>query len=251
MLTPFEVISSLWMPFRRAVYEDQIRFDAAIRRKDDGAIAHSARSLDAFGEVYFLGLKIRHLAQPPVELGISGGITRLYLVDNKNNGGEGGIRTLGTGVSPYNGLANSTRPLPIAWNQPDKITSDAPSRAESGCSSPLYAPQCTLLHSVGSVSGAKPEAWRLCCPIDHLRPHPTYARHKLSVDARTTRLQSGLLMLLFLQLQTCIDHPNQSISYTSGAFSIYFTLPQPAPSHLEVHAPSTCMVRPLPSMVEW
>jgi hypothetical protein len=56
-------------------------------------------------------------------------------------GGEGGIRTLGTGVSPYNGLANSTRPLPIARNQSDTITSDALSRAESGCSASLYAPQ--------------------------------------------------------------------------------------------------------------
>jgi hypothetical protein len=31
----------------------------------------------------------------------------LSLAENKSNGGEGGIRTLGTGVSPYNGLAIS------------------------------------------------------------------------------------------------------------------------------------------------
>jgi hypothetical protein len=35
----------------------------------------------------------------------------------KTSGGEGGIRTPDTGVSPYNGLANFTRPLPIVWNQ--------------------------------------------------------------------------------------------------------------------------------------
>jgi hypothetical protein len=35
----------------------------------------------------------------------------------RKSGGEGGIRTLDTGVSPYNGLANSARPLPIARNQ--------------------------------------------------------------------------------------------------------------------------------------
>jgi hypothetical protein len=29
------------------------------------------------------------------------------------NGGEGGIRTLGTGVSPYNGLANESFPPPL------------------------------------------------------------------------------------------------------------------------------------------
>jgi len=29
----------------------------------------------------------------------------LQVIENNSNGGEGGIRTLGTGVSPYNGLA--------------------------------------------------------------------------------------------------------------------------------------------------
>jgi hypothetical protein len=59
----------------------------------------------------------------------------------KEAGGEGGIRTLDTGFGPYNGLANSARPLPIAWNQSDTITSDVPSRAESCCSADLYAPE--------------------------------------------------------------------------------------------------------------
>ena len=52
----------------------------------------------------------------------------------KTPSGKGGIRTLGTGVNRYNGLANSTRPLPIARSQSDTIISDVPSRAESGCS---------------------------------------------------------------------------------------------------------------------
>ena len=50
---------------------------------------------------------------------------------NQRSGGEGGIRTLDTGVSPYNGLANSTRPLPIARNQSVTVTSGVLSRAES------------------------------------------------------------------------------------------------------------------------
>jgi hypothetical protein len=33
------------------------------------------------------------------------GIAKSQMQDNKSAGGEGGIRTLGTGVSPYNGLA--------------------------------------------------------------------------------------------------------------------------------------------------
>ena len=63
------------------------------------------------------------------DFGISVGITDLQVLDNKSNGGEGGIRTLGTGVSPYNGLANRRlQPLghlsgvqnlilPLAWNK--------------------------------------------------------------------------------------------------------------------------------------
>src|SRR5579864_4840809 len=45
-------------------------------------------------------------AIPLIQLGISVGITGLQVRDNEGNGGEGGIRTLDTGVSPYNGLAN-------------------------------------------------------------------------------------------------------------------------------------------------
>src|SRR5215467_1625851 len=54
----------------------------------------------------------------------------LQLIDNKRYGGEGWIRTLGTGVSPYNGLAKGSlltaltrfqgftvRPNHLSWTQ--------------------------------------------------------------------------------------------------------------------------------------
>src|ERR1700681_464947 len=45
-------------------------------------------------------------------LSIHRGIHGIQVQENKQYGGEGGIRTLGTGVSPYNGLANRRiRPL--------------------------------------------------------------------------------------------------------------------------------------------
>ena len=86
----------------------------------------------------------------------------------KKSGEKDERRTLATEVCPHNGLANSPRPLPIARNESDTITSSAPSRAESGCSASVYAPKYAPL---------------ICCPIGELRPHPSYARHKLSVDA--------------------------------------------------------------------
>jgi hypothetical protein len=50
-------------------------------------------------------------------------------------------------VGPYNGLANSTRPTPIARNQSDTITPGATSRAELGCSVNIYAPQYAPLRT--------------------------------------------------------------------------------------------------------
>ena len=82
--------------------------------------------------------------------------------------GEARTRALATDVGPYSGLANSTRPLPIARNESHTTGSDAASRAESGCSAGLHAPQYAPL---------------VCCPVSELRPHPSYAHHKLSVDA--------------------------------------------------------------------
>ena len=85
----------------------------------------------------------------------------------EKSGGEGGYRTLVIPVTSNNGLANSARPLPIARNESDTIVSDAASRTESACSAILYAPQYAPL---------------VCCPVAELRAHPSYARHKLSVD---------------------------------------------------------------------
>ena len=79
-------------------------------------------------------------------------------------------------------LANSTRPLPIARSQSDTITSDAPTRAESRCSAALYAPQYAP-HFVELPRRA--ENWKphlISCPVGELRPHPSFARHRLSVD---------------------------------------------------------------------
>jgi|SRR5579864_483135 len=98
-------------------------------------------------------------------------------------GGEGGIRTPDTGFGPYNGLANSARPLPIARNQSHTIGLHANSRAGSGCSAALYAPQYAP-PPTGLTQRA--DNWRtrlISRPVDELRPHPSYACHKLSVDA--------------------------------------------------------------------
>ena len=95
-------------------------------------------------------------------------------------GGEGGIRTLGTGVSPYNGLANSTRPTPIARNQSVTVTSDVLSRAESGCLANVYAPECAPLETESPSETPTPRL--VPCSVGDLKPHPSYARHNLSVQ---------------------------------------------------------------------
>ena len=100
-------------------------------------------------------------------------------------GGEGGIRTLDTGVSPYNGLANSARPLPIARNQSDTVSSGAPGRAESGHSAALYAPQYAPRQAGLTQPAENRRPHLISCPVDELRPHPSYVRHRLSVDAST------------------------------------------------------------------
>lgn len=86
----------------------------------------------------------------------------------KKSGEKDERRTLSTEVCQHNGLANSARPLPIARNESHTLGSDAASRTESGCSARLYAFQYAPLVS---------------CPVGELQPHPSYARHKLSVDA--------------------------------------------------------------------
>jgi hypothetical protein len=103
-------------------------------------------------------------------------------LQSRLNGGEGGIRTLGTGVSPYNGLANSTRPLPIARNQSVTVTSGVPSRAESGCSADVCAPEYAPFPT-DFLLGTEARAPRLVRrSVRDLRPHPSYARHNLSAQ---------------------------------------------------------------------
>lgn len=62
------------------------------------------------------------------------------------------------------------------------MVSDAPSRTESGCSAALYAPQYAPR---GTDSAEREEHRRsrlVSCPVVDLRPHPSYIRHRLSVD---------------------------------------------------------------------
>ncbi|MGA3104585.1 MAG: hypothetical protein ABSD53_08910 [Terriglobales bacterium] len=98
----------------------------------------------------------------------------------RKTGGEEGIRTPDRVVRPYNGLANSTRPLPIARNQSDTAISSGLSWAEIGCSAvdyaPEYAPPGNKSGQIGRTSQPKLVERRL----EELRPHPSYARHRIS-----------------------------------------------------------------------
>jgi hypothetical protein len=80
------------MGFRPAVYEDQVWLPPPIWRQNNGAIAETLAGLDPFDEVYFLTACWTPVT-PPIQRGISIGITSLQVPDNKSNGGEGGIRT--------------------------------------------------------------------------------------------------------------------------------------------------------------
>ena len=78
--------------------------------------------------------------------------------------------------------ANSTRPLPIARNQSDKSISDVLSRAGTGYSADVYAPGYAPLQEE-SVVETETRADRLVTrSVRELRPHPSYARHNLSVE---------------------------------------------------------------------
>ena len=98
-------------------------------------------------------------------------------------GGEGGIRTLDTGFSPYNGLANSARPLPVARNQSVRHVSDAISRAELGCSADDYAPQHAPRRTEIACRTQNRPGQLVTCSLGELRAHPSYVRHQLSVSA--------------------------------------------------------------------
>ena len=96
-----------------------------------------------------------------------------YSLQSRLRGREGGIRTLGTGVSPYNGLANSTRPLPIARNQSVTVTSGVLSRAESGCSADVYAPEYAPRPTEVLVRTEARAPRLVTWPVSDLRPHPS------------------------------------------------------------------------------
>src|ERR1700722_18660424 len=74
---------------------------------------------------------------------------------DKTSGGEGGIRTLGTGVSPYNGLANESSLAALTRFKDLQSDSGPPSRAQgfsfgSYCA-PLCAPTCPRFGPQGFV----------------------------------------------------------------------------------------------------
>ena len=92
IFTPFQVIRAFSVSFLAAVDGDQIRLNSAIRRQDHWAVPQALAGLDALSEIYFLALGVGQRRQPPIQLGISIGITSLQILDNKSNGGESGIR---------------------------------------------------------------------------------------------------------------------------------------------------------------
>ncbi len=109
------------------------------------------------------------------------------------------------GVSPNDGLANSTRPTPIARNQSFAVTSSDLGRAESRCSAELnapdYAPFPTGPESVPSRCVTR--------SVGELRPHPSYARHNLSVPpfklaALEGRGEPGLSDPILITPDNCI-----------------------------------------------
>jgi hypothetical protein len=85
--------------------------------------------------------------------------------------------------TPDNGLANLARPLPIARNQSDTIISDAVIRAESGYSADLHAPQYAPCREGPIKQAENRRPHLISCPVNELRAHPSYIRHRLSIDA--------------------------------------------------------------------
>jgi hypothetical protein len=66
-------------------------------------------------------------------------------------GGEGGIRTLGTGVSPYNGLANESFSPPSLVVKHFQSDPTPPSRTQSLSFGSYCAPLCAPEYSEVSV----------------------------------------------------------------------------------------------------
>lgn len=94
-------------------------------------------------------------------------------------------------VQVLEGSANSTRSLPIARNQSDTVTLDAPSRAQSGCSATQYAPQYAPCPQALDQRSSR-VARLISCEISELQPHPSYVRHKLPVDLRKLSVLADL-----------------------------------------------------------
>ena len=93
----------------------------------------------------------------------------------------------GSGRSPLGKVEcseNGPLPLLAASFLASGRDSNRLSRAESECSAslsaPQYAPSPVTLDQRTPLSG-RPHL--IYCPIEDLRPHPSYARHRLSVDA--------------------------------------------------------------------
>ena len=170
VFTPLQVIRAFWVPLFPTIDGDQIRLNSAVRRQDNWAVPHALASLDAFGEVYFLAMRVGHWRQPPIQLGISIGISSLQVPDDKSNGGERGIRTPDTrkGIHAFEARAFShsaispRRPVSFLFYQgscslrifpPISLTEPgSPSHARSGCGLWPYSPSATP----GSVIWACP-----------------------------------------------------------------------------------------------
>jgi hypothetical protein len=86
---PFQVIRAFLVPFFLAVHEHNVGFHTSIGGQQNAAIPPSVRRLDSLCEIDFA---IGHAAILP-DSGISVGITDSQVLDNKSNGGEGGIRS--------------------------------------------------------------------------------------------------------------------------------------------------------------
>src|SRR5260370_40432186 len=86
-------------------------------------------------------------------------------------GGEGGIRTLGTGVSPYNGLANRRiRPLchlSAVWFQQFTTRSSTLCLPPAGLSAETYGkpPSLELLATAKSSPNFNSSCWRSACAL--------------------------------------------------------------------------------------
>jgi hypothetical protein len=86
--------------FFLAIHPDNGRADATIGRQPN---ATNRRLCGVW--LFIVRLKTRLASVILPDSRISAGITELQVLNNLSSGGEGGIRTPGRGVSPYNGLA--------------------------------------------------------------------------------------------------------------------------------------------------